>query len=118
MKLHNKVYHQFCNISKEVENLVDEYVKNSKELQEILKYVELANNNIDILSESIKKANLYYEDKTLRKITFNKATLVSSQYPLTLWFKDSKGESNYTDFDFNTLIIILAEAGIIKDYEI
>lgn len=115
MSLHNTEYHNFCEEKRNFTKVVDEFLKSSETFQRIFGYIELCNKNLDVLQKSIASTNSYYNNCTFNKVCFNKSSLLNSNYECELKFTTPQGKVDWTSFGIDTLIIILADAGLIED---
>lgn len=80
-------------------------------------YLKLANDNIGIVEEQIKRNNHFYEGTHSFKFYFNKGSLITSSYEITLSFRDNYDNYHSTSIGIDSFIILLDECGLLKDTE-
>lgn len=115
MGLYNDEYTAMCALKLAVRNMVDDYITQDKFFARLQSYIQLANNNIDKVESQIKANNLYYEDCTLVKFSFNKTCLiVRGNYELTLHYKQW-GEDKFVSVGIDSFLLILIECGLLSD---
>lgn len=104
-----------CNLTREVKKIVDTYLSNDETFARMQGYIKLANDNIRQVEKQIKQNNLFYENCTLKGFSFDKSSLLTSSYEIELYFKDRNDNGKFAHFGVDTLIMLLAECGLIKD---
>lgn len=113
--LHNTEYYEMCNLFRECKSAVDEILRNSAIYQRTKGYINLANNNIDIVEKQVKHNNHFYEGAHSFKFYFNKGALITSSYEIQLSFRDSYNNYNSTSLGIDSFIILLDECGLLED---
>lgn len=115
MGLYNDEYTAICALKLAVRNMVNDYLTRDKSFVRLQSYIQLANNNIDKVESQIKANNLYYEDCTFVKFSFNKACLiVQGKYELTLHYKQW-GEDKFVGVGIDSFLLTLIECGLLSD---
>lgn len=113
--LHNTEYHAMCDLTREVKEIVKTYLSNNETFARVQGYIKLANDNLCKVEEQIKRNNLFYEHCTLKGFSFDKSSLLTSSYEIELYFKNQHDEGKFAHFGIDTLIMLLAECGLIED---
>lgn len=104
-----------CNLTHEVKEMVNAYLSNNETFARVQGYIKLANDNIRQVEKQIKQNNLFYENCTLKGFSFDKSSLLTSSYEIELYFKDRNDNGKFAHFGVDTLIMLLAECGLIED---
>lgn len=115
--LHNKEFHEMNDLFRQCKAAVEQVLQNSEVYQRTQGYLKLANDNIEIVANQIKKNNLFYEGANSFKFYFNKDSLTTSSYEIRLTFRDAHNEYRSTSIGIDSFIILLDECGLIKDAE-
>ena len=115
--LHNREYHEMCNLFHQCKTAVDQVLQNSDIYQRTQNYLKLANDNIETVAKQIKRNNHFYEGTHSFKFYFNKGSLITSSYEITLSYKDNRDDYHSTSIGIDSFIILLDECGILKDTE-
>lgn len=115
MGLYNDEYTAMYELKRAVRNMVDAYLTQDKFFARLQSYIQLANDNINKVESQIKSNNLYYEDCTLVRFSFDKACLiVRGNYELTLYYKQC-GEDKFVGVGIDSFILTLIECGLLSD---
>lgn len=115
MALHNTEYHAMCDLTREVREMVKNHLANNETFARVQGYIKLANDNLREVEEQIKRNNLFYEHCTLKGFSFDMSSLLTSSYEIELYFKNQRDEGKFAHFGVDTLIMLLAECGLIED---
>ena len=114
MLLHNLEYHAMCDLRKTIRNAVEEILMSSEVYQRVKDYIEIARDNSELLAKHIRENNsLCYDGITQVHVGFDTESL--NIYILTYRGKSFHKRVN---IDVDTLIILLAECGLIEDKEV
>lgn len=115
--LHNREYHEMCNLFHQCKAAVDQVLQNSDIYQRTQNYLKLANDNIETVAKQIKRNNHFYEGTHSFKFYFNKGSLITSSYEITLSYKDNRDDHHSTSIGIDSFIILLDECKLLKDTE-
>jgi hypothetical protein len=115
--LHNKEYHAICELFRQCRKAVDEVLAKSDIYQRTQSYLKLANDNIETVAKQIKRNNHFYEGTHSFKFYFNKGSLITSSYEITLSYRDNRDDYHSTSIGIDSFIILLDECGLLKDAE-
>lgn len=115
--LHNKEYHAMCDLFRQCRTAVEQVLQNSDIYQRTQGYLKLANDNIEIVTKQIKRNNHFYEGTHSYKFYFNKGSLITSSYEITLSYRDNYDDYHSTSIGIDSFIILLDECGLLKDTE-
>lgn len=113
--LHNKEYHAMCDLFRQCKTAVEQVLQNSEIYQRTQGYLKLANDNIEAVAKQIKRNNLFYEGAHSFEFYFNKGSLITSSYEITLSFRDKHNNYQSTSIGIDSFIILLDECGLLKD---
>lgn len=114
--LHNSEYHALHQMCREFKEAMNTFLENNETYQRVQGYIKLANDNLDVFYKAICERNLNYLRYKLRRIEFNKESLINRNlYEIKLSFINDRGNYDSVCFGVDTLIIFLADAGLIKD---
>ena len=114
MTLHNVEYHAMCDLRKSINYTIKQLLETSEIYQRVKNYVEIARNNSELLAKHIRENNsLCYDGITQVHVGFDTESL--NIYILTYCGKSFHKRVN---IDVDTLIILLAECGLIEDKEV
>lgn len=113
--LHNREYHALCDLNREIQEIVKNYLSNNETFARVQSYIKLANDNLSQLEKQIKQNNLFYEGCTIKSFSFNMSSFLTSSYEINLYFKNKNNEGKFAHFGVDTLIMLLAECGLIED---
>ena len=114
MLLHNAEYYEMCSLRKYIDYTVKQLLEASEIYQRVKNYVEIARNNSELLAKHIRENNsLCYDGITQVHVGFDTESL--NIYILTYCGKSFHKRVN---IDVDTLIILLAECGLIEDKEV
>lgn len=113
--LHNTEYHAMGNLTREVKEMVKNYLANNETFARVQGYIKLANDNLERVEQQVKKNNLFYEHCTFKDFSFDMGSLLTSSYEIELYFKNQHGEGKFSHFGVDTLIILLDECGLLED---
>ena len=103
------------NLKREVRKMVEDYLIQDKFFARLQSYIQLANDNINKVESQIKANNLYYEDCTIIKFSFNKECLIiQGKYELTLHY-NQWGENKFVGVGIDSFILTLIECGLLSD---
>jgi hypothetical protein len=80
MGLYNNEYNAMYEFKRAVRKMVNDYLAQDETFARLQNYIELANTNIEKVGEQIKANNLYYEDCTFVKFSFDKSSLLTPSY--------------------------------------
>lgn len=114
MGLYNDEYNAIYDFKRAVRALVNDYLEQNETFARLQGYIQLANDNIEKVGKQIQQNNLYYEDCTFVKFSFNKTSLLASSYEMTLHYKQGC-ENRYTHFGADSFILLLIECGLLND---
>ena len=106
-----------CDLFYQCKAAVEQVLQNSEIYQRTQDYLKLANDNIEIVAKQIKKNNHFYEGTHSFKFYFNKGSLITSSYEITLSYKDNRDNYHSTSIGIDSFIILLDESGLLKDAE-
>lgn len=115
--LHNREYHAMCDLFHQCRAAVEQVLQNSEIYQRTQGYLKLANDNIEVVAKQIKRNNQFYEGTYSFKFYFNKGSLITSSYEITLSFRDEHNDYHSTSIGIDSFIILLDECGLLKDTE-
>lgn len=115
--LHNREYHAMCDLFRQCKAAVEQVLQDSEIYQRTQDYLKLANDNIGIVEKQIKRNNQFYEGAHSFKFYFNKGSLITSSYEITLSFRDEHNDYHSTSIGIDSFIILLDECGLLKDTE-
>lgn len=115
--LHNREYHEMCDLFHQCKAAVEQVLQSSEIYQRTQGYLKLANDNIETVAKQIKRNNLFYEGAHSFKFYFNKGSLITSSYEITLSFRDEHDNYQSTSIGIDSFIILLDECGLLKDTE-
>lgn len=115
MALHNTESYAMSDLMREVKEIVNTYLSNNETFARVQGYIKVANDNLAQVEKQIKRNNLFYEHCSLKSFSFDKSSLLTSSYEIELYFKNQHNEGKFAHFGVDTLIILLAECGLIKD---
>lgn len=114
MGLYNDEYNAIYDFKRAVRALVNDYLAQNETFARLQGYIQLANDNIEKVGKQIQQNNLYYEDCTFVKFSFNKASFVAPVYEITLHYKQGK-EDRFSHFGADSFILLLIECGLLSD---
>lgn len=114
MGLYNNECNAIYDFKRAVRELINNYLAQDETFARLQRYIQLANDNIDIVGNQIQQNNLLYEDCTFVKFSFNKTSLLSSTYEMTLQYKQGR-ENRYTHFGVDSFLLLLIECGLLND---
>jgi hypothetical protein len=114
MGLYNDEYNAIYDFKRAVRKMVNDYLAQNETFARLQGYIQLANSNIDIVGKQIQQNNLLYEDCTFVKFSFDKTSLLSSTYEMTLHYKQGR-EDRYTHFGVDSFLLLLIECGLLAD---
>lgn len=114
MGLYNDEYNAIYDFKRSVRALVTNYLAQNETFARLQKYIQLANDNIEKVGEQIKANNLYYEDCTFVSFSFDKSSLLTPSYEMTLHYKQGR-EDKYSHFGVDSFLLILIECGLLSD---
>lgn len=114
MGLYNDEYNAIYDFKRAVRALVNNYLAQNETFARLQKYIQLANDNIEKVGEQIKENNLYYEDCTFVGFSFDKSSLLTPSYEMTLHYKQGR-EDKYSHFGVDSFLLILIECGLLSD---
>lgn len=118
MSLSNKEYHAFSQMCREFKEAMDSFLNSNEVYLRVQNYIKLANDNLDKFYEAICEQNSNYIDYKLRSVELHKESLINRNlYEIKLYFINDRGNYDSTCFGVDTLIIFLADAGLVKDEE-
>jgi hypothetical protein len=115
--LHNREYYAMCDLFRQCKAAVEQVLQSSEIYQRTQDYLKLANDNIEIVEKQIKRNNLFYEGTHSFKFYFNKGSLITSSYEITLSYRDGHNDYHSTSIGIDSFIILLDECGLLKDTE-
>jgi hypothetical protein len=115
MALHNTEYHAMCDLTREIKEMVKNYLANNEIFARVQGYIKLANDNLVKVEKQIKQNNSFYEGCTIESFSFNMSSFLTSSYEINLYFKNKNNEGKFAHFGVDTLIMLLAECGLIED---
>lgn len=116
MKLCEIEFDEVCDLAREVEEIVDNYLANNEIFARIQGYIKLANDNLIKMEKLIKRHNPSYKKCTFEKIYFNKTALLESyHYKIELLYVDEYHFVESTSIDVGFLIRLLAQLGLIEE---
>lgn len=115
--LHNEEYHAMCDLFRQCKIAVEQVLQNSEIYQRTQGYLKLANDNIEIVEKQIKRNNHFYEGTHSFKFYFNKGSLITSSYEITLSYRDNRNDYHSTSIGIDSFIILLDECKLLKDTE-
>lgn len=113
--LHNEEYHAMCDLFRQCKTAVEQVLQNSEIYQRTQGYLKLANDNIEVVTKRVKRNNHFYEGTHSFKFYFNKGSLITSSYEITLSYRDSRDDYHSTSIGIDSFIILLDECGLLKD---
>lgn len=114
MGLYNTEYNAIYDFKRAVRKMVNDYLAQDETFARLQNYIELANTNIEKVGEQIKANNLYYEDCTFVSFSFDKSSLLTPSYEMTLHYKQGR-EDKYSHFGVDSFLLILIECGLLAD---
>lgn len=115
MGLYNTEYNAIYDFKRAVRKMVNDYLAQNETFARLQNYIELANTNIEKVGEQIKANNLYYEECTLVRFSFNKECLIArGNYELTLYYKQ-RGEDKFVGVGIDSFLLTLIECGLLED---
>ena len=114
MGLYQTEYNAIYDFKRAVRKLVNDYLAQDETFARLQNYIELANTNIDKVGEQIKANNLYYEDCTFVNFAFDKSSLLTPSYEMTLRYKQGN-EDKFAHFGVDSFLLILIECGLLED---
>lgn len=114
MGLYNDEYNAMYEFKRAVRALVNNYLAQNETFARLQNYIELANTNIEKVGEQIKANNLYYEDCTFVGFSFDKASLLTPVYEMTLHYKQGN-EHKSSPCGVDSFLLILIECGLLED---
>ena len=114
MGLYKTEYSAIYDLKRAVRKMVNDYLAQDETFARLQNYIELANTNIEKVGEQIKANNLYYEDCTFVGFSFNKASLLTSGYEMTLHHKIGN-EDKFAHFGVDSFLLVLIECGLLSD---
>jgi len=106
-----------CDLFHQCKNAVDQVLQNSEIYQRTQDYLKLANDNIEKVEKQIKRNNHFYEGTHSFKFYFNKGSLITSSYEITLSYRDNHNDYHSTSIGIDSFIILLDECKLLKDTE-
>jgi hypothetical protein len=106
-----------CDLFRWCKAAVDQVLQNSEIYQRTQGYLKLANDNIEIVAKQIKRNNHFYEGTHSFKFYFNKGSLITSSYEITLSYKDNRNDYHSTSIGIDSFIILLDECKLLEDTE-
>lgn len=106
-----------CDLFRQCTAAVEQVLQDSKIYQRTQGYLRLANNNIEVVEKQIKRNNHFYEGTHSFKFYFNKGSLITSSYEITLSYRDAYNDHHSTSIGIDSFIILLDECGLLKDTE-
>lgn len=115
--LHNEEYHAMCDLFRQCNAAVEQVLLKSDIYQRTQGYLKLANDNIGIVEKQVKRNNHFYEGTHSFKFYFNKGSLITSSYEITLSFRDNYDNYRSASIGIDSFIILLDECGLLKDTE-
>jgi len=115
--LHNTEYHEMCRLFQQCRDAVEQILSKSEVYQRTKGYLKLANDNIQIVENQIKRNNHFYEGTHSLNFYFNKGSLITSSYEITLSYRDSYDGYHSTSIGIDSFIILLDECGLLEDKE-
>jgi hypothetical protein len=113
--LHNKEYHAICELFRQCRKAIDEVLSKSDIYKRTQGYINLANDNIEVVEKQIKRNNHFYEGTHSFKFYFDKGSLITSFYEIALSYRDARDNYRHTSLGIDSFIILLDECGLIKD---
>jgi hypothetical protein len=114
MGLYNTEYNAIYDFKRAVRKMVNDYLAQDETFARLQNYIELANTNIEKVGEQIKANNLYYEDCTFVSFSFDKSSLLTPSYEMTLHYKQGH-EDKFAHFGVDSFLLILIECGLLSD---
>lgn len=114
MGLYNTEYNAIYDFKRAVRKMVNDYLAQDETFARLLNYIELANANIEKVGEQIKANNLYYEDCTFVNFAFDKSSLLTPSYEMTLRYKQGN-EDKFAHFGVDSFLLTLIECGLLSD---
>lgn len=114
MGLYNTEYNAIYDFKRAVRKMVNDYLAQDETFARLQNYIELANTNIEKVGEQIKANNLYYEDCTFVNFAFDKSSLLTPSYEMTLRYKQGH-EDKFAHFGVDSFLLILIECGLLDD---
>ena len=114
MGLYNTEYNAIYDFKRAVRKMVNDYLAQDETFVRLLNYIELANANIEKVGEQIKANNLYYEDCTFVNFAFDKSSLLTPSYEMTLRYKQGN-EDKFAHFGVDSFLLTLIECGLLSD---
>jgi hypothetical protein len=115
--LHNREYHAMCELFQQCGTAIEQVLLKSDIYQRTQNYLKLANDNIGVVEKQIKRNNHFYEGTHSFKFYFNRGSLITSSYEITLSFRDEHNDYHSTSIGIDSFIILLDECGLLKDTE-
>lgn len=106
-----------CDLFRQCRDAVKQVLQNSDIYQRTQDYLKLANDNIETVAKQIKRNNHFYEGTHSFKFYFNKGSLITSSYEITLSYRDNRNDYHSTSIGIDSFIILLDECGLLKDTE-
>lgn len=114
MGLYNTEYNAIYDFKRAVRKMVNDYLAQDETFARLQNYIELANTNIEKVGEQIKSNNLYYEDCTFVNFAFDKSSLLTPSYEMTLRYKQGN-EDKFAHFGVDSFLLTLIECGLLSD---
>lgn len=114
MGLYNTECIAIYDFKRAVRKMVYDYLAQDETFARLQNYIELANTNIEKVGEQIKANNLYYEDCTFVNFAFDKSSLLTPSYEMTLRYKQGN-EDKFAHFGVDSFLLILIECGLLED---
>jgi len=115
MALHNTEYHAMSNLTRDVKEMVKNYLANNETFARVQGYIKLANDNLARVEQQVKKNNLFYEHCTFKGFSFDMSSLLTSSYEIELYFKNKHNDGKFAHFGVDSLIMLLAECELLED---
>lgn len=116
MSLHNNEYHAMSDLRRVSKEAIKKVVESSEVYQRIKGYIELANDNSNLVAEQIRNNNsLCYDGITRIHITFNEESFITSTYEIHISTYKDKDFHRGVNVGIDSFIILLSECGLIND---
>ena len=116
MSLHNDEYNAIVDLRRAIKTSVKEILKSSETYQRIQGYIELANNNSNLIAEKIKQNNpLCYEGITRVNVSFNIESLITSAYEVYIGTYKGKDFHHSVNIGIDSFIVLLSECHLLED---
>ena len=114
MGLYNDEYNAIYDFKRAMRELINNYLEQNETFARLQGYIQLANDNIEKVGKQIQQNNLYYEDCTFVKFSFNKASFIAPVYEITLHYRQGQ-EDRFSHFGADSFILLLIECGLLND---